>query len=50
MYNDKYELLKSAKEQFSEILPTFAYNLIVRPLEIEEYTENFLNEAESFLK
>ncbi len=40
MYNDKYELLKSAKEQFSEILPTFAYNLIVRPLEIEEYTDN----------
>ena len=40
MYNDKYELLKSVKEQFSEILPTFAYNLIVRPLEIEEYTDN----------
>ena len=40
MYNDKYELLKSAKEHFSEILPTFAYNLIVRPLEIEEYTDN----------
>ena len=40
MYNDKYELLRSAKEQFSEILPTFAYNLIVNPLEIEEYTDN----------
>ena len=40
VYNDKYELLRSAKEQFSEILPTFAYNLIVRPLEIEEYTDN----------
>ena len=40
VYNDKYELLRSAKEQFSEILPTFAYNLIVNPLEIEEYTDN----------
>ena len=40
MYNDKYELLRSAKEQFSEILPTFAYNLVANPLEIEEYTDN----------
>ena len=40
MYNDKYELLRSAKEQFSEILPTFAYTLVANPLEIEEYTDN----------
>ena len=40
MYNDKYELLRSAKEHFSEMFVPFIYNLIGRPLEIEDYNNN----------